>query len=144
MSLESDIKSIVESVGLKLYDAIITSEFGETIYRVSVKDPNAKGVSLDKCVEITHLLNPLLDVTPPVSGEYRLEVGSAGIERKLTKLDNFENSVGEKVQLVLKGKEKLQGVLSNVAQEDLTIETENGEIVVPFANVVKARTYFEW
>jgi ribosome maturation factor RimP len=144
MSLESDIKSIVESVGLKLYDAIITSEFGETIYRVSVKDPNAKGVSLEKCVEITHLLNPLLDVTPPVLGEYRLEVGSAGIERKLTKLDNFENSIGEKVQLVLKGKEKIQGVLLNVVGEDLTILVENEEIVVPFAHVVKARTYFEW
>ncbi len=144
MSLESDIKSIVESVGLKLYDAIITSEFGETIYRVSIKDPNATGVSLDKCVEVTHLLNPLLDVTPPVSGEYRLEVGSPGIERKLTKLENFENSVGEKLQLVLKGKEKLQGVLVSVAGENLTLETEDGTLDVPFSNIVKARTYFEW
>ena len=46
MSLESDIKSIVESVGLSLYDAIITSENGETIYRVSIKDKENKGVNV--------------------------------------------------------------------------------------------------
>ena len=93
MSLEHDIKTMVESLGLSLYDTAITSENGETIYRVSV---NASGgVSMDQVVEATRLISPLLDVTPPVSGEYRLEVGSPGIERKLSKLSHFENSLGE-------------------------------------------------
>ena len=96
MSLESDIKSLVASLGLELYDTAVVNEGDETIYRVSVidteiEDGKRKGVSLDKCVELTHLISPLLDVTPPVSGEYRLEVGSAGIERKLVKLSHFQN-----------------------------------------------------
>lgn len=144
MSLESDIKSIVESVGLSLYDAIITNENGETIYRVSVKDPVNKGVSMDKCVEITHLISPLLDVTPPVSGEYRLEVGSPGIERKLTKLDNFVNSIGEKVTLTTRTKDKIKGTLKDVKNEILYLDADSGEVIVPFSDVVKARTYFEW
>ncbi|WP_345992333.1 ribosome maturation factor [Sulfurimonas sp. HSL-1716] len=144
MSLESDIKSIVESVGLMLYDTVITSENGETIYRVSVKDPQNKGVSLDRCVEITHLISPLLDVTPPVSGEYRLEVGTPGIERKLTKLENFVNSIGENVSLTTRAKEKLKGVLKGVKEDSLYLKIDNEEVVVPFGDVVKARTYFEW
>ena len=144
MSLESDIKSIVESVGLSLYDAIITSEFGETIYRVSIKDKDNKGVSMEQCVNVTHLISPLLDVTPPVSGEYRLEVGSAGIERKLTKLDNFVNSIGEKVSILARGKEKFRGVLVDVKGEDLYIQIDDEEVVVSLNNVVKASTYFEW
>lgn len=144
MSLESDIKSIVESVGLSLYDAIITSENGETIYRVSIKDKENKGVSMDKCVNITHLISPLLDVTPPVSGDYRLEVGSPGIERKLTKLDNFLNSIGEKVTILAKGKEKFKGTLVDVKGEDLYLQTDDEQVVVPLSNVVKASTYFEW
>ena len=81
MSLENDIRKLVESIGLKLYDTTTVSENGETIYRVSVVSD--EGITLDRCVEATHLLSPLLDVTPPVSGEYRLEVSSPGIERKL-------------------------------------------------------------
>jgi ribosome maturation factor RimP len=34
MSLQSDIESLVKSVGLELYDTSIVSENGETIYRV--------------------------------------------------------------------------------------------------------------
>ena len=144
MSLESDIKSIVESVGLMLYDAIIVNENGETIYRVSVKDKENKGVSLDKCVEITHLISPLLDVTSPVSGEYRLEVGSPGIERKLTKLENFVNSIGEKITLTTKTKDKIKATLKDVKESNLYLVIDSEEVVIPFNDVVKARTYFEW
>ncbi|MBU0631127.1 ribosome maturation factor [bacterium] len=144
MSLETDIKSIVESVGLMLYDTVITSENGETIFRVSVKDKEGKGVNLDRCVEITHLINPLLDVTPPVSGEYRLEVGTPGIERKLVKLENFENSIGEKVSITTRAKEKISGVLKGVLDGNLYLKVDHEEVVIPFSDVVKARTYFEW
>ncbi|MDX1295762.1 MAG: hypothetical protein R3302_05825 [Sulfurimonadaceae bacterium] len=46
MSLENDIKNLVESIGLKFYDAVVVSEHDETIYGVSVTSPD--GVSLDK------------------------------------------------------------------------------------------------
>lgn len=144
MSLESDIKSIVESVGATLYDTVITSEFGETIFRVSVTEKGSKSISLDKCVEISRLLSPLLDVTPPVGGEYRLEVSSPGIERKLTKLDHFESSIGEKVSVTTKGKEKYKGELKAVVNEEIVVDAEEGEVSIPFHDIVKARTYFEW
>ena len=148
MSLESDIKSLVSSVDLELYDTSIVNEKDETIYRVSVMstkmDGNKrKGVSLDECVELTHLISPLLDVTPPVSGEYRLEVGSAGIERKLTTLDNFKKSIGDNVALNIE-KEKIRGVLKSVEGSVLTLENEDGTHSVEFNDVTKAKTYFEW
>ena len=143
MSLENDIKNLVESIGLKFYDAAIVSENDETIYRVSVTAPG--GVSLDRCVEATHLISPLLDVTPPVSGEYRLEVSSPGIERKLKRLDHFENSVGEKVSLTTKSKEHYRGTLLRVEGETIVIDDDEvGETAVNFGDVSKAKTYFEW
>ena len=143
MSLESDIKNLVESIGLKFYDAVVVSEHDETIYRVSVTSPD--GVSLDKCVEATHLISPLLDVTPPVSGEYRLEVSSPGIERKLKTLEHFENSVGEKVAITTMAKEKYRGELLRVEGENIIVnDGEVGETSVPFGDISKAKTYFEW
>ncbi len=147
MSLQSDIKSIVASVDLELYDTVVVNENDETIYRVSVispefEDGKRKSVSLEKYVELTHLISPLLDVTPPVSGEYRLEVGSPGIERKLTTLDHFKKSVGEDIKFLTD--EKFQAKLVKVDGNVLTIDKEGETQEIDFNNVKKARTYFEW
>jgi len=150
MSLENDIKSLVKSVDLELYDTVIVNENDETIYRVSVisseiTDGKRAGVSLDKCVELTHLISPLLDVTPPVSGDYRLEVGTAGIERKLTTISHFRKSIGEKVAVVYNSNEKARGVLTDVEGSKITIITnDNEKVLVEFNDINRAKTYFEW
>ncbi|MCW8954458.1 MAG: ribosome maturation factor [Sulfurimonas sp.] len=153
MSLESDINSLVKSVDLELFDTSIVSEGDETIYRVSVlstevENGKRKPVSLDACVDLTHLISPLLDVTPPVSGDYRLEVGSPGIERKLTSLKQFAMSVGEKVSLNLKAvdkvRDKLRGTLKKVEDSKIFVEVDGEEVSVDYGEISKARTYFEW
>ena len=149
MSLESDINSLVKSVDLELYDTVIVSENDETIYRVSVistevKDGKRSGVSLDKCVELTHMISPLLDVTPPVSGDYRLEVGTAGIERKLTTISHFKKSIGEKVNVAYGLKEKVKGILLSIEGNTISIQVEDEVVTVEFNDINRAKTYFEW
>lgn len=149
MSLESDINSLVKSVNLELYDTVIVNENDSTIYRVSVISPEFKdekrvGVSLDECVELTHLISPLLDVTPPVSGDYRLEVGSPGIERKLTSLAHFKKSVGEKVSLQASSIGKAKGLLKKVENSKIFLQTEDELLEIDFNEITKAKTYFEW
>ncbi|HIP19981.1 MAG TPA: ribosome maturation factor [Sulfurimonas sp.] len=149
MSLQNDIESIVKSVDLELYDTVIVSENDETIYRISImsseiQDGKRKGVSLDTCVELTHMISPLLDVTPPVSGDYRLEVGTAGIERKLMNIGHFKKSIGEKVSLLHSGKEKSRGVLVKVEGTKVFVVTDDETVEVEFNDIIKAKTYFEW
>lgn len=149
MSLESDINSLVKSVDLELYDTSVVSENDETIYRISViskeiTDGKRAGVSLDACVELTHLISPLLDVTPPVSGDYRLEVGSPGIERKLSSIKHFLLSIGEKVSLLLNNKEKYKGELLKVQDSKIFVNVDGEEVEVEFYDILKAKTYFEW
>jgi len=148
MSLEKDIESFVKSVDLELYEISTVSEFDETIYRISVvstemEEGKRKSVSLDECAELSHLISPLLDVTPPVSGDYRMEVGSPGIERKLTKIKHYEMSIGERVSLLL-GKEKLRGILTKVEDTKIFVDVDGEETSVDFGEITKAKTYFEW
>ncbi len=149
MSLESDIESFVKSLDLELYDISTVSEFDETIYRISVvsteiKDGKRKPVSLDTCAELSRLISPLLDVTPPVSGDYRLEVSSPGIERKLKNLHQYELSIGENVQLGFAGRDKLKGKLVGVEDSKITVLVDGREEIVDFGEISKAKTYFEW
>ena len=101
-------------------------------------------MSLDACVELTHLISPLLDVTPPVSGDYRLEVGTAGIERKLANLGHYKKSIGEKVSLLCEEKLKVRGILLGIEGSKIIVETEEEKVEVEFNDIIKAKTYFEW
>jgi len=149
MSLEQDIKSFVKSVDMELYDISTVSEFDETIYRIAVvsnefEDGKRKPVSLDACAELSRLISPLLDVTPPVSGDYRMEVGSPGIERKLNNLRHYELSIGENVKLGFSSRDKLQGKILKVENSKIFVEVDGKEEVIEFGEIFKAKTYFEW
>ena len=142
MNLETQIAKIVEANGAALYDTEIVTEFEETIFRVLVT--KAGGVSLDLCATISRELSPFLDVHPPMSQAYRLEVSSPGIERKLTKPVHFKNAIGEKVKLKITGEEKLKGILKSADNNGIIVETTQGDKSFEYGALGTAKTYFEW
>ena len=71
---------------------------------------------------ISHELSPFLDVHPPMNGQYRLEVSSPGIERKLVKPVHFQNAVGEKIKLKLGAGDKLKGLLKSADDKGIVVE----------------------
>ncbi|KIM09109.1 MAG: hypothetical protein KU28_00245 [Sulfurovum sp. PC08-66] len=146
MSLEQDIAAIVESQGFLLYDtAISNSETGGKLFEVMLQPKAGGTVTLQDCANISHLLSPLLDVTPPMSGEYRLEVGTPGVERKLKSPSHFMHSIGELVKVTISGSQSYKGKLLEANETSITLQDDQaGIITLPIDTVVKARTYFEW
>ena len=142
MNLETQIAKIIEANGADLYDTEIVTEFDETIFRVLVT--KVGGVNLDLCAGISHELSPFLDVHPPMSQAYRLEVSSPGIERKLTKPVHFRNAIGEKVKLKLGGGDKLKGTLISADNDGIIVETKQGEESFAYGQLGTAKTYFDW
>ena len=142
MAIIDDIESIVNSYGAKLYDTEIVKENDDTIFRVYiVKDG---GVDIDLCVDISRDISPLLDIEAPVSGEYRFEVSSPGIERKLTKPKHFKNSIGEKIKVKVLGEGKLKGTLKSANDEGIEVETKEGVKNFSYNQLGTVKTYFEW
>ncbi len=140
MTLERDIESILSSIGLNVYDITTLNDGGETIYRVSITAEDGSA-NLARCVEATKLISPLLDTNPPLSGDYRLEVSSPGIERKLKTLKHFQQSIGEKVKITLNDKSKIRAAIISVNGDRIGLDDET-EIL--YADILKASTYFEW
>ena len=141
--VEKEVRKVVESHGATLYDTEIANEDGRTIYRVYVRKED--GVDLDLCADISRDLSPMLDVFPPVSGSYYLEVSSPGVERTLKKPEHFEKSTGEKVQLKLSSGDKVKGTLKGLDESGhVVLETEHGEESFDPNEIRKARTYYEW
>lgn len=138
-----DLNALCSECGVKFYADGLISENLRQIYRVYITKKN--GVNLDDCEALSRLLSPILDVEPPTSGAFTLEVSSPGLERKLTTPSNFENSLGELVKITLKNGEKISGEILSFKDEILKLKTaENNEISVNFNEIKKAKTYIEW
>jgi len=142
VALIDSIEKIVKSYGATLYDSEIVQENGETIFRVTVIRDG--GVDIDLCSDISRDISPLLDITPPVNGEYRFEVSSPGVERKLTKPEHFKHSIGEKVKVKVLGGKKSKGRLIEATDEGIAIETKEGIEHYNFSELGTVKTYFEW
>ncbi|MDQ7085409.1 MAG: ribosome maturation factor RimP [Sulfurovum sp.] len=142
MNLEVQIAKIIEANGAFLYDTEIVTEFDETIFRVLIT--KVGGVKLDLCANISHELSPFLDVHPPMSERYRLEISSPGIERKLSKALHFQNAIGEKVKIKLGAGQKLKGTLKSADNQGITLETKAGDESYPYSELNTCKTYFEW
>lgn len=139
---EARLKALVEDAGATLYDTETTVEDGRKIFRIFITCK--EGVSLEMCATLTHILSPILDLEPPVSGQYYLEVSSPGLERKLTKPEHFTLSVGEMVKLKTFAKETLEGKLIGVTGQGVQLELPEGMREVVFSEISKARTFVVW
>ena len=142
MSLEKKIENIVNSFGARLYDIEILTQRGQKIYRVTIT--NKEGVDLDLCAKISNAVSPLLDIEPPIRGDYSLEVSSPGVERRLRKLSHFQNSVNENVKIVFKDGKSIEGILRNATEDGIEIEVLNTKKYISFDEIASAKTVFKW
>jgi ribosome maturation factor RimP len=142
--MNENIKKIVEAEGLELYDVELFKENESAIYRVSVINRDG-GVDIDTCAKISNLISPLLDLNPPSNGHYYLEVSSAGIERKIKNIHQFELSIGSDVEIKTKTKELIRAKIISVDGNNIILQRDDDiNITLSFDNVSKAKTYFDW
>ena len=101
-----------------------------------------KGIEVDDCAAVSRQLGSVLDVEDPITSEYSLEVSSPGMDRPLFKLEQYKKFIGHHVQLRLRvpfeGRRKFSGLLKEVEQEDVVIEVDNEEYLLPIETIDKA------
>ncbi|MEQ8289206.1 MAG: ribosome maturation factor RimP [Gammaproteobacteria bacterium] len=101
------------------------------------------GITLDDCVLVSQQLTGLLDVEDPIQGKYDLEVSSPGLDRPLFSLTHFERFTGATVKLKLHTKlnerRRIVGVIIAVENDNVLLDCDNEELVVPFSLIEQAR-----
>ena len=91
---------VVEKLGVYLWDVAFEKEGAGWYLRYYI-DKEPGGVDIDTCEAFSREMSDLLDAADPIEQSYTLEVGSPGIERKLTKAWHFEKYLGEPVAVKL-------------------------------------------
>ena len=97
------------------------------------------GVSLDLCESVSREIGDLLDVEDPVSGRYRLEVTSPGLDRPLVTDSDFGRASERKLRVLLNSGRSVSGRLADWDHEVIELMDEN-EVVdrIPRSEISKA------
>lgn len=140
----STLAQLVSDAGASLYDTEIVHEEDRKIFRIYITAQG--GVSLDLCTKISKIISPILDIDPPINGEYTLEVSSPGIDRKLTKIEHFQHSIGDLAKIKLISGEKFKCKILKVDDNTITAYDKEAkeDREIDFHQISKAKTYFEW
>lgn len=100
------------------------------------------GIKIDECAEISREISALLDVENPIEGAYLLEVSSPGIDRPLTRLEDFNDWKGCRARigtnLDIDGRRRFSGVLRGTSGEEILIEIDEGTIGLEFSCIEEA------
>ena len=71
----------------------------------------------------------MLDEKDPISTSYSLEVSSCGLERHLREVKHYEAAIGKNIEIKLykavNGNKQIEGELTKINGEEVTIKTED-------------------
>jgi ribosome maturation factor RimP len=100
-------------------------------------------MTVDDCSDISRSVSAILDVADPIVDAYMLEVSSPGIDRPLTRPEDYERFAGfeAKVELSqpIEGRKRFRGRILGRAAEHVRLRAEAGEVSLPLAAISKAK-----
>lgn len=85
---------------------------------ISVEIDSKEGVSIEDCSKLNRHIESKLDRE---AEDFELEVGSAGITSPFKILKQYEKNIGNEVEVLTKGGQKLTGVLKDCNETAFTV-----------------------
>ena len=107
------------------------------------------GVDLDDCEACSMAIDPLIDAADPIEEPYILCVSSPGIDRPLTRPEDFARHLNEKVDVKLyekrAGKKEWTVTLRGYDEKAISLETEKGEAwELELAKIAQIRPHIDF
>ena len=131
----------VTVLGFELWGVEHIVQGRHSVVRVYIESPG--GITVDDCATVSEQVSSILDVEDPITGEYTLEVSSPGMDRLLFKLEQYAGYVGEMVELRLRsafeGRRKFKGILKGIEGDDVVVQIDDQEFLLPYGAIEKAR-----
>ncbi len=139
--IQTLLEPTVEALGFELWGLEYLSQGRHSLLRVYIEHEN--GISVDDCAAVSEQVGSVLDVEDPITGEYTLEVSSPGMDRLLFKLEQYPAYSGEPVELRLRrafeGRRKFKGILKGIEGDDVVVQVDEHEYLLPHSAIEKAR-----
>ena len=138
------IEPAAEAEGLALVRVKMIGGTSDPTLQIMAERPDTRQLSLEDCERLSRRISDILDEKDPIEGTYRLEVSSPGIDRPLTRLQDFADWKGHQARVTLReplaNRKQLNGDLLGIEGETILIEVPGmGPTGVPFPAVQSAK-----
>jgi len=125
---------------------------GKTRWMVRVYIDKEGGITLDDCAMISAEVSDLLDINETPPGPYNLEISSPGLDRPLSRDNDFIRYTGHTVKIrtakKIEGKKNFIGRLVEFAEKEgektVVINVEDNVYNIPRSIIVKANLQYEF
>lgn len=147
MDLEDRISALVapslKGMGYDLVRVLMQGRRSLTL-QVMAERRDGLPMTVDDCADISRALSAILDVEDPISGAYTLEVSSPGIDRPLTRPQDYERYAGFEAKIEtsrpLDGRKRFRGRVLGLDDDGaVRLAVETGEVAIPLAEIKNAK-----
>lgn len=140
--IERLIQPTAEAMGYRLVRVLVSGRHQPRL-QIMVERVDERPMVVDDCAELSRALSALFEAEDPFPGPYTLEVSSPGLDRPLTRLDDFTRFAGREANVETRapigGRRRFRGRLVGVADGNIKLEVEGADVVLPFDAIDKAR-----
>ena len=143
--VEAKINQIIEDAVAELGFSLVRVQFsggqmGRNQLQIMAEPKEDREMTVEDCQVLSRHISTLLDVDDPIATAYVLEVSSPGIDRPLTRVEDFERFNGELAKITLRmmldGRRRFQGRLTGLSQDGkIGLETSFGRFEFAFDNI---------
>ena len=125
------VEPVLEDMGFRLVRVKIQGGgTADRIVQLMTERPDGS-ITIVDCEAISKGISAVLDVADPISGAYRLEISSPGIDRPLVRPSDFEDWSGHEARIELTepvgGRKRFKGVLEGFEDGEVRIQADTGE-----------------
>lgn len=144
--IEGEVAQTLQDFGYELVLIKFGGPPGNQTLSVYIDKPG--GVTTNDCQYMTERLSVLLDVLDPVAGGYHLLVSSPGVNRPLTRDDDFTRFVGKRAAVTYRDAEgkraTMRGKLQGIEEQQVVLDVDGADARVALDEVEQAHLVHEW
>ncbi len=138
------------ALGLALVRVKMFGGQSDPTLQVMAERPDTRQLTIDDCADLSRRISERLDALEaagkdPFDHAYRLEVSSPGIDRPLTRLQDYADWKGHEARINLvepleDGRKQLTGDLAGIEGDMVSIDVRKYRLVsVPFGSIADAK-----
>jgi len=138
---------VLAALGYRLVRIRISGFAGCTV-QIMAERPDGT-MTIEDCEAASRALSPVLDVSDPIEGAYRLEISSPGIDRPLVRRSDFERYAGHMAQVEMQapidGRRRFRGELAGTDGDHARLRrtdaaaNADSEILLPIDDITEAK-----
>ena len=134
----------VKSLGYDLVRVAMIGGTSDPTLQVMAERPDTRQLALADCETISRRLSDWLDANDPIEGSFRLEVSSPGIDRPLTRLQDYADWAGHEARITLHdqrgGRKQFSGTLEGLDGDSVKLTDKSGQPhALPFSDIASAK-----